>query len=229
MLGGMAEDIEWRLPEITGVPFSGKRQGHASIREFFASVTEMQDVEEMELDTVIAQGDTVVVLGHYTWRVKATGRDERNWGDRSSMPAWGLHQTASDEMSLYYSQHYGFDTAHMRCGVFRLDGIASAHAGYEGGELVTKPLLFEGKRLILNYATSASGRLARRGPRDQRQAHPRFRLGRCARTVWRRHRPTLHLDQWSRRGFSCREASPPAVRAERHRPVLVPFRRLTAE
>ena len=85
------------------------------------------------------------------------GRDERNWGDRSSMPAWGLHQTASDEMSLYYSQHYGFDTAHMRRGVFRLDGIASAHAGYEGGELVTKPLLFEGRRLILNYATSASG------------------------------------------------------------------------
>ena len=74
MLGVMAEDIEWQLPEIAGVPFSGKRQGHADIREFFASVAEMQDVEEFELDTVIAQGDTVVVLGHYTWRVKATGR-----------------------------------------------------------------------------------------------------------------------------------------------------------
>ena len=74
MLGTMAEDIEWQLPEIAGVPFSGKRQGHASIREFFASVAEMQDVEEMELDTVIAQGDAVVVLGHYTWRVKTTGR-----------------------------------------------------------------------------------------------------------------------------------------------------------
>ncbi len=85
------------------------------------------------------------------------GRNERNWGDRSSMPAWGLHQTSFDEMSLYYSQHYGLDTAHMRRGVFRLDGIASAHAGYEGGELVTKSLLFEGRRLILNYATSASG------------------------------------------------------------------------
>ncbi len=74
MLGVMAEDIEWQLPEIAGAPFSGKRRGHASIREFFASVAEMQDVDEIELDTVIAQGDTVVVLGHYTWRVKATGR-----------------------------------------------------------------------------------------------------------------------------------------------------------
>ena len=85
------------------------------------------------------------------------GRDERNWGDRSSMPAWGLHQTAPDQMSLYFSQHYGFDTAHLRRAVFRLDGIASAHARYDGGELTTKPLLFEGNRLILNYATSASG------------------------------------------------------------------------
>jgi ketosteroid isomerase-like protein len=62
MLTGMTEDIEWQLPEIAGVPFSGKRQGHDSIREFFASVGEMQDVDEMELDTVIAQGDAVVVL-----------------------------------------------------------------------------------------------------------------------------------------------------------------------
>ena len=74
VLTGMTEDIEWQLPEIAGVPFSGKRQGHNSIREFFASVVESQDVGEMELDAVIAQGDAVVVLGHYTWRVKSTGR-----------------------------------------------------------------------------------------------------------------------------------------------------------
>ena len=74
MLTGMTQDIEWQLPEIAGVPFSGKRQGHDSIREFFASVVELQDVDEMELDAVIAQGDAVVVLGHYTWRVKSTGR-----------------------------------------------------------------------------------------------------------------------------------------------------------
>ena len=41
MLTGMTEDIEWQLPEIAGVPFSGKRQGHDSIREFFASVVEL--------------------------------------------------------------------------------------------------------------------------------------------------------------------------------------------
>ncbi len=85
------------------------------------------------------------------------GRDQRNWGDRGTMPAWGLIQTADDEMSIWYSQHYRFDSHHLERGVFRLDGIASAHAGYDGGELITKPVTFRGKKLHLNYATSAIG------------------------------------------------------------------------
>jgi len=85
------------------------------------------------------------------------GPDRKNWGDRSTMPAWGLVQTGEAEMSLYYSQHYRFPTAHMRRGALRLDGIASARAGYAGGELVTKPVRFSGRRLLLNYSTGAGG------------------------------------------------------------------------
>jgi hypothetical protein len=85
------------------------------------------------------------------------GRDRLNWGDRSNMPVWGILHTAPDEMSIYFSQHYGFASNHIRRGVLRLDGIASASAGYEGGELVTTPIRFSGKRLLLNYATAASG------------------------------------------------------------------------
>ena len=85
------------------------------------------------------------------------GLDRENWGDRSTMPAWGLMQTGDTEMSLYYSQHYRFPTAHVRRGVLRIDGIASAHAGYGGGELVTKPVRFTGSRLMLNYSTGAGG------------------------------------------------------------------------
>ncbi len=85
------------------------------------------------------------------------GPDPENWGDRSNMPAWGLVQTGPAEMSIYFSQHYRHPTAHLRRGVFRLDGIASARAGYDGGELVTRPLRFSGKNLILNTSTSASG------------------------------------------------------------------------
>ena len=41
--------------------------------------------------------------------------------------------------------------------VLRTDGFVSVHADYEGGELVTRPLLFEGTNLVLNYSTSAAG------------------------------------------------------------------------
>lgn len=85
------------------------------------------------------------------------GPDPKNWGDRSTMPAWGLVQTGPAEMSLYYSQHYRQDTAHIRRGVLRLDGIASVHANGKPGELVTKPFKFTGKKLSLNFATSAVG------------------------------------------------------------------------
>lgn len=85
------------------------------------------------------------------------GRRRENWGDRSTMPAWGILQTADDEMSIYYSQGYRFPSHRMQRGVFRLDGIASAHADYQPGELITKPLRFSGQRLILNYSTAATG------------------------------------------------------------------------
>ena len=85
------------------------------------------------------------------------GRDRRNWGDRSSMPAWGLLRTAEDELSVYISQHYRFDSAHLVRATLRLDGFASAHAGYAGGDLVTSPIRFQGRQLVLNYATGAAG------------------------------------------------------------------------
>ncbi|HKB42409.1 MAG TPA: hypothetical protein VKD72_38640, partial [Gemmataceae bacterium] len=85
------------------------------------------------------------------------GPDPLNWGDRSTMPAWGLVPTGPAEMSIYFSQHYRYPSHHLRRGVLRLDGIASACAGYAGGELVSKPLRFRGKRLVLNYSTGATG------------------------------------------------------------------------
>ncbi len=85
------------------------------------------------------------------------GRERRNWGDRSNMVAWGMVETADDEVSIYFSQHYRYPTHHLKRGVFRADGIASAHAGADGGELITRPIRFAGKQLRLNYATSAAG------------------------------------------------------------------------
>jgi hypothetical protein len=60
-------------------------------------------------------------------------------------------------MSFYVNQNYGQPTSHLRRYSLRLDGFSCVRAGYGGGELVTKPLRFTGKELVLNFATSAGG------------------------------------------------------------------------
>ena len=85
------------------------------------------------------------------------GRGKRNWMPRTNMAAVGLVQTAPDTISLYLTRHYTSPSIHLERMTLRTDGFVSVHAGYDGGELVTKPLVFEGENLILNYATSAAG------------------------------------------------------------------------
>ena len=46
---------------------------------------------------------------------------------------------------------------HFERVTIRKDGFVSAAAGFASGELVTKPLAFEGGELELNYSTSAAG------------------------------------------------------------------------
>ena len=41
--------------------------------------------------------------------------------------------------------------------MLRTDGFVSVHAGYSGGEMVTRPLVFQGDNLVLNFSTSAAG------------------------------------------------------------------------
>jgi len=85
------------------------------------------------------------------------GPDERNWTQRGNMPAWGILQTSPDEFSMYISEHYEWPDNRLRRITIRRHGFASVHAGYSGGEFTTRPLTFSGRRLILNYATSAAG------------------------------------------------------------------------
>jgi len=80
-----------------------------------------------------------------------------NWVSRTNYPALNLVQTGPTEMSLYVNQHYGQPTARLQRYSLRLDGFASVRAAYEGGELITKPIRFDGNRLLLNFATSAAG------------------------------------------------------------------------
>jgi len=85
------------------------------------------------------------------------GMDPRDWVARSNYPARGVVPTGKNEMSMYVQRHYGQPSAYLERMVLRIDGFASVHAPYRGGEMITKPFRFSGKVLVINFATSAAG------------------------------------------------------------------------
>ena len=84
------------------------------------------------------------------------------YGDNYSN--WGLVETPSsmesapNELSIYASEGGRQpDGNRLRRYTLRLDGFVSVQAPFGGGELVTKPLIFRGSELILNFSTSTVG------------------------------------------------------------------------
>jgi len=93
------------------------------------------------------------------------GLNPDKWHNRSNYIWWGLVQTQSPlpgggkELSLYTNEGYYFESkaAKTRRYTCRIDGFVSLHASFAGGEILTKPLIFEGDKLIVNFSTSAAG------------------------------------------------------------------------
>jgi len=93
------------------------------------------------------------------------GLDAANWGGAhgNNTPAWGMLQTSDTEILLYVSEHYGNypdgvdQVPRLRRWTTRVDGFVSVRAPYQGGTLLTRPLVFKGNRLFINCATSAVG------------------------------------------------------------------------
>ena len=80
--------------------------------------------------------------------------------------AWHAVETESDlpgapnELSLYASEGswHGAGNA-IRRYTLRMDGFVSVNASLSGGEVVTRPLTFDGSQLEINFSTSAAGTL----------------------------------------------------------------------
>lgn len=77
------------------------------------------------------------------------GLDPERWINRANYVAQNVVPTAPKEMSIYHRSGDRY--------TLRTDGFVSVHAGSETGELLTKPVSFEGKELLLNASTSAVG------------------------------------------------------------------------
>jgi ketosteroid isomerase-like protein len=75
ILDSVTDEVDWRLPEMEGISFSGGRRGRESVGGFFAQLSESQESVSFEPREFVAQGDKVVALGTYRWRVKKNGRE----------------------------------------------------------------------------------------------------------------------------------------------------------
>ena len=107
------------------------------------------------------------------------GLDSDNWTDRNLYIGVGVVPTGPAEMSVYYIEHYKRPSIRLRRGTLRTDGFVSVNAPYAGGEFVTKPLVFEGNRLVLNYATSVTGGLRLEIQDAEGQSIDGYQLSQC--------------------------------------------------
>ncbi len=65
---------------------------------------------------------------------------------------------AADEISIYASEAgLQVDPSRLRRLSIRIDGFVSVNARLVGGEMLTKPLVFDGSELVLNLSTGAAG------------------------------------------------------------------------
>jgi ketosteroid isomerase-like protein len=75
LLALLSDNVRWQLADIENVPFAGTRNGREQVAQFFSALAEDQDVLQFEPQEFIAEGEKVVALGQYSWRVKSTGRE----------------------------------------------------------------------------------------------------------------------------------------------------------
>ena len=81
-------------------------------------------------------------------------------GNRSNYMTWGMFTLPGkpDEISVYATEaYYGHVPTRVRRFVYRLDGFVSLRAGTSGGDVISKPLTFDGSSLVLNYAVTDGG------------------------------------------------------------------------
>ena len=115
------------------------------------------------------------------------GLDPANWGGAhgNQTIAWGIVPSGDNEIVIYWTDHYDNypkqdSIPRLVRGRIRTDGFISVNAPYAGGEIITKPLVFEGKHLVINYATSAAGSMKVEIQDAKGKPIPGFTLDDCA-------------------------------------------------
>jgi uncharacterized protein len=72
VLANMTDDITWYMPGPA--PFAGHRCGRDEVRNFFAEAARATQMDQFDMDELLADGDKVVALGRQRATVRETGR-----------------------------------------------------------------------------------------------------------------------------------------------------------
>ncbi|HXG42994.1 MAG TPA: nuclear transport factor 2 family protein [Dehalococcoidia bacterium] len=74
ILAQLADDVAWHEPPAGPPPFGGLHRGREAVGRFFQQLGELVEAEEFQPRQFLAQGERVVALGSYRFRVRETGR-----------------------------------------------------------------------------------------------------------------------------------------------------------
>ena len=115
--------------------------------------------------------------------LKLTG----NWFYGDNYQNHGLVQTAShvngaaDEISVFAgeSSHQADYTFRLRRYTLRIDGFVSVQGNLAGGEFVTRPIVFDGGELVLNFSSSAGSTIRVEVQNSLGYALPGFAMEQC--------------------------------------------------
>jgi len=148
----------WNWPAMSALPGLANRKARsAASPRFGTTVTDAVLLASRDGETVRFWEEAFMRPGP---------RQKESWVYGDNFIFWGLVETAShlgdapNEISFYSTEAYWEGNAtKIRRSTLRLDGFVSAQAPAAGGELVTRPLLFAGDRLSLNFETGGPGEL----------------------------------------------------------------------
>ena len=71
----LTDDVEWRVQGATDVPTIGVRHGKEEVREWLQLFPQHFEPLDFEIARTFENGDQVVVIGHFTHRIRDTGKE----------------------------------------------------------------------------------------------------------------------------------------------------------
>jgi ketosteroid isomerase-like protein len=100
ILNSIADEVDWKFFGPKGLPFTGTFRTKGDIAKWFASIPEVDDIQEFEPREFISAGDNVTVLGWERTRARPSGKEfESEWVHVFTVRAgrivrfWGMYDT----------------------------------------------------------------------------------------------------------------------------------------